>query len=170
MITITAHKDRLLEKRSLLFFARTASLLSPPAHPMMTPQPDSPVNPTLSLSFFLSACVSISLARVTMAAPLCVRKLECHVLTGVRGMLTGQTETTDGSVTCPRSSGVPLLGSLDLKSNTLFACFLFSFFSLLSLSLPPFIFHSTTISRVFITSSFLSFSFHFRLSSACPVS
>lgn len=48
-----------------------------------------------------------------------VRKLECCVLTGVRGMLTGeQTEGTDGSVTCPRSSDMPLPAALDLKPNT----------------------------------------------------
>lgn len=114
----------------------------------------------------LSVCVSLSHSfRVMTAAPRCVRKLECHVLTGVRGMLTGQTERTDGSVTCPRSSGMPLLGSLDLKPNTLFACFLFSFFRLSPLPhpnppiafTPSFIHSFTSISHLFITFAFLFF-------------
>lgn len=116
----------------------------------------SPPLPSRHLFFsFVRLSASLGLGVMT-AAPRCVRKLECHVLTGVGGMLTGQTEGTDGSVTCPRSSGVPLLGSLDLKSNTFFSahfhlvCFLFfspppsllpptfhSFTSPMSLSLPP---------------------------------
>lgn len=100
-----------------------------------------------SLPLFLSFVrVSVSLGLGVMtAAPRCVRKLECHVLTGVRGMLTGQTETTDGSVTCPRSSGVPLLGSLDLKSNTFFtSSFHLVFLLRFSPSLLPSTFHSFT--------------------------
>lgn len=73
---------------------------------------------SISLPLSLSACVSLSHSLgVTTAAPRCVRKLECHVLTGVRGMLTGQTEGTDGSMTCPRSSGVPLSAARGLKPN-----------------------------------------------------
>lgn len=91
-------------------------------------------------AFLFSVWVSLScLLGVTTAAPRCVRKLECHVLTGVRGMLTGQTEGTDGSVTCPRSSGMPLSGALDLKPNTFFP-FFFSFppsFCRISLLLLP---------------------------------
>lgn len=74
------------------------------------------------------------------AAPQCVRKLECHVLTGVRGMLTGQTEGTDGSMTCPRSSAMPLSRALDLKSNTFFGCCFFLSFRISPLRLPPSIF------------------------------
>lgn len=135
------------------------------------PQPDSAVTPppTLALSFCL--CLSIG---VTTAAPRCVRKLECHVLTGVRGMLTGQTERTDGSVTCPRSSGMPPLGSQDLKPNTFFACFLFLSLGLLPLPPPPpYVCLSFFLSPPSLTSlsySILCFSFHSRLSSACPVS
>lgn len=101
------------------------------------------LSPSLSLSLLHAVCVSLSRPLgVTTAAPQCVRKPECHVLTGVRGMLTGQTEGTDGGVTCPRSSGVPLSGALDLKPNTFFVRFFFflSFFLsdfLLSPYLPP---------------------------------
>lgn len=128
----------------------------------LLPSPFFPLSLPLLLSF-VRASLSLGLGVMT-AAPRCVRKLECHVLTGVRGMLTGQTEGTDGSVTCPRSSGVPLLGSLDLKSNTFFFLRLFPtcvFFrgSLPSL-LPPFILSPP---HVFIASSSFCFSFHSRL-------
>lgn len=115
MITITAREDRLLEKRSLPFLAVSLLLLarSPPFPP--SPLPSHHLCPS-----FVRVSASLGLGVMT-AAPRCVRKQECHVLTGVGGMLTGQTEGTDGSVTCPRSSGVPLLGSLDLKSNTFFS-------------------------------------------------
>lgn len=103
--------------------------------------PDSCLNPprlslflVLSLPLSLSLTDSVSLSRslrVMTAARQCVRKLECHVLTGVRRMLTGQTQGTDGSVTCPRSSGMPLLGTLDLKPNTFSPAFRISPLSLL---------------------------------------
>ncbi len=107
-------------------------------------------SPLLSVSWFLPgfsrrsralsllfACVSLSRSLgVTTAAPRCVRKLECHVLTGVRGMLTGQTEGTDGSVTCPRSSGMPLSGALDFEIQ-LFLPTSFSFLRISPLTLPP---------------------------------
>lgn len=140
MITITAREDRLLEKRSLPFLAVSLLLLarSPPFPP--SPLPSHHLCPS-----FVRVSASLGLGVMT-AAPRCVRKQECHVLTGVGGMLTGQTEGTDGSVTCPRSSGVPLLGSLDLKSNTFFflpfpfpSCS-FSFFS----GSPPPSFHPPT--------------------------
>lgn len=80
---------------------------------------------------------------VSTAARQCARKLECHVLAGVQGMLTGQTEGTDGSVTCPRSSGVPLSRPLDLKPKP------FSFFRYSHLS--PLFLTSMTYSFLFFT-------------------
>lgn len=135
MITITAREDRLLEKRSLPFLAVSLLLLARFPHPP-SPLPSHHLCPS-----FVRVSASLGLGVMT-AAPRCVRKQECHVLTGVGGMLTGQTEGTDGSVTCPRSSGVPLLGSLDLKSNTFFPPFpfpscAFSFFFRCSPSLLP---------------------------------
>lgn len=80
------------------------------------------VIPLRILHAALRVRVRVSLSRslgVMTAGRQRVRKLECCVLTGVRGMLTGeQTEGTDGSVTCPRSSDMPLPGALDLKPNT----------------------------------------------------
>lgn len=114
MITISAHKDGLLEKRSLPFLPTLYPSLSP-LPPSRDSFPDSP-----SRSARASVCLSLSRSLGVMTAGRQrVRKLECCVLTGVRGMLTGeQTEGTDGSVTCPRSSDMPLPGALDLKPNT----------------------------------------------------
>lgn len=155
MITITAREDRLLEKRSLPF-PRRISALACQIHPLFPPLPSRHL-------FFSFVRLSASLGLGVMtAAPRCVRKLECHVLTGVGGMLTGQTEGTDGSVTCPRSSGVPLLGSLDLKSNTFFFCpfpsCVLSFFQLPpppASFLPPFILSPLPCLYRFLLSLFL---------------
>lgn len=137
MITITACEDRLLEKRSLPFLLVSLLLLA-----RFPPLPSH----HLFLSF-VRVSASLGLGVMT-AAPRCVRKLECHVLTGVGGMLTGQTEGTDGSVTCPRSSGVPLLGSLDLKSNTFFppSRFHLAHFHFLFRLSPPSLPHSSHLS------------------------
>lgn len=114
-MTISAHKEGLLEERSLPFLA-TVSLSSHLTIP-----------PWILLLSPLRVSASCSL-RVTTAARQCVRKLECHVLTGVRGMLTGQTEGTDGGVTCPRSSGIPVLGNEGFETQRFCAYLLFSLF------------------------------------------
>lgn len=107
--------------------------------------PDFCVSP-LCLFWGVDGCPSVS------------KEVECHVLAGVRGMLTGQTEGTDGSVTCPRSSGVPLLRPLNLKPKSfsffrysrLSSLFLTSWHFSLSLVFWGFLFHLLFRSTVYL--------------------